>query len=32
MNRQEFDELRSEFAEYIYRYEYLLKCGYLNDL
>ena len=32
MNRQEFDELRSEFAEYIYRYEYFLKCGYLNDL
>lgn len=32
MNRQEFDELRSEFAEYIYKYEYFLKCGYLNDL
>ena len=32
MNRQEFDELRNEFAEYIYRYEYFLKVGFLNDL
>ena len=32
MNREEFDELRSEFAEYIYRYENFLKNGYLNDL
>lgn len=31
MNREEFDELRSEFAEYIYRYEYFLKVGFIND-
>lgn len=31
MNREEFNELQSEFAEYIYRYEYFLKTGYLND-
>ena len=32
MNKEEFNELQKEFADYVYRYEYFLKCGYLNDL
>ncbi len=31
MNLNEFLEMKNEFAEYIYRYEYFLKCGTIND-
>lgn len=31
MNYNEFLEMKSEFASYIYRYEYFLKCGTIND-
>jgi len=31
MNLNEFLEMKNEFAEYIYRYEYFLKCGAIND-
>lgn len=31
MNKTEFLEMKNEFAEYIYRYEYFLKCGAIND-
>ncbi len=31
MNLNEFLEMKNEFAEYIYRYEYFLKCGSIND-
>ncbi len=31
MNKNEFLEMKNEFAEYIYRYEYFLKCGAIND-
>ena len=31
MNLQEFLEMKNEFADYIYKYEYFLKCGAIND-
>ena len=31
MNLNEFLEMKNEFAEYIYKYEYFLKCGAIND-
>ena len=31
MNLNEFLEMKNEFAEYIYNYEYFLKCGAIND-
>ncbi|MGM9970721.1 MAG: hypothetical protein ACI35S_10050 [Anaeroplasma sp.] len=32
MNKQEFNELQNEFGQYVYRYEYFIKKGYLLDL
>ena len=32
MNKNEFLQMKNEFAEYIYRYEYFVKCGAINDL
>ena len=31
MNKAEFLEMQREFAEYVYRYEYFVKCGAMND-
>ena len=32
MNRQEFDEMRQEFGEYVYNYEYFQKVGFITDM
>lgn len=32
MNRQEFNEMRKEFAEYVYNYEYFQKVGFITDM
>ena len=32
MNRQEFDEMRKEFGEYVQNYEYFQKVGFITDM
>lgn len=31
MNKTEFKEMQNEFAGYVYRYEFFLKCGAIDD-
>ncbi|MCR5350247.1 MAG: hypothetical protein K6E20_04565 [Acholeplasmatales bacterium] len=32
MNREEFNEMRKEFGDYVYNYEYFQKVGYITDM
>jgi len=32
MNRKEFDEMRFEFGEYVYNYEFFQKVGFVTDM
>ena len=31
MNKQEFNEMQDEFANYVYQYENFIKAGIIND-